>query len=144
MVANIRCREIMEDQLQSFTQDQAWQSLKAAAGKGVVPGFGQLANDLVESCITGSALTHRCMQYQSVRKQRPFASVKPTCLPTPFFFLPCNHLELLLSSGHAANGCGDCSGQAACATIFSRYWSTHTATATEGTSLAVQCPLCRI
>ena len=53
MVANIRCTEIMEDQLQSFTQDQAWQSLKAAAGKGVVPGFGQLANDLVESCITG-------------------------------------------------------------------------------------------
>lgn len=85
-MANIRCTEIMEDQLQSLTQDQAWQSLKVAAGKGVVPGFGRLANDLVESCITGLAQTHCCMQYRSALEQLPFASVQSACLPALFVY----------------------------------------------------------
>ena len=100
MVANIRCTEIMEDQLQSFTQDQAWQSLKAAAGKGVVPGFGRLANDLVESCITGLALTQCCMQHPSVGRQLPFATVKSACLPMLFFY----HCHVSIWSCHCPQG----------------------------------------
>ncbi|PNH08156.1 Protein ROOT HAIR DEFECTIVE 3 [Tetrabaena socialis] len=53
MVANVRCQEIMEDQLRSFAADQAWTSLQAASSCGVVEGFGALAHNLLDSCVRG-------------------------------------------------------------------------------------------
>ncbi|GIL45756.1 hypothetical protein Vafri_2910 [Volvox africanus] len=53
MVANIRCQEILEDQLRSFTEDQAWKSLQEASSSGIVEGFGKRAHDLMESCVLG-------------------------------------------------------------------------------------------
>lgn len=53
MVANIRCAEIMQAQLQAMQQDQAWLSLQAAAQKGIVPQFGTKVEALIDSCCTG-------------------------------------------------------------------------------------------
>ncbi len=102
----------MEDQLQSLTQDQAWQSLKVAAGKGVVPGFGRLANDLVESCITGLAQTHCCMQYRSALEQLPFASVQSACCS--FTAMSATETAAVSKKVNACcNGCGECTRRAA-------------------------------
>ncbi|KAK9834006.1 hypothetical protein WJX81_002422 [Elliptochloris bilobata] len=53
MVANIRCAELLEEQLRSLATDSAWTALAAAAAAGVVPEFGSRAAALLESCITG-------------------------------------------------------------------------------------------
>ena len=53
MVANIRCAEIMEEQLRSLAEDQAWASLRQEAEGGLVPTFGSRAGALLDSCITG-------------------------------------------------------------------------------------------
>lgn len=53
MVANIRCAEIAEDQLQAFLNDQAWITLQAEAANGVVPSFGARATALLHSCLAG-------------------------------------------------------------------------------------------
>ena len=53
MVANIRCTEIMEDQLRSLEEDQAWMGLRQDSEAGLVPNFGSRAGALLDSCITG-------------------------------------------------------------------------------------------
>ena len=55
MVANIRCTEIMEEQLRSLAEDQAWASLRQESEAGSVPRFGSRAGALLDSCITGAA-----------------------------------------------------------------------------------------
>ena len=53
MVANIRCAEIMEEQLRCLAEDQAWASLRQESEKGLVSSFGSRAGALLDSCITG-------------------------------------------------------------------------------------------
>ncbi|KAG2501180.1 hypothetical protein HYH03_000995 [Edaphochlamys debaryana] len=53
MVANIRCQEILEDQLRAFAADQAWVGLQQACGEGAVEGFGAQAASLMDSCVKG-------------------------------------------------------------------------------------------
>ncbi|GLC63350.1 hypothetical protein PLESTF_000026900 [Pleodorina starrii] len=53
MVANIRCQEILEDQLRAFEGDQAWGALREACSSGAVEGFGQRAHALMDSCVQG-------------------------------------------------------------------------------------------
>lgn len=55
MVANIRCGEILNDQLRALQEDQAWTSLTQAAQQHLVPDFGSQASNLLESCLTGVA-----------------------------------------------------------------------------------------
>lgn len=57
MVANIRCGEILNDQLRALQEDQAWTSLVENAQQHLVPNFGSQASDLLESCLTGMTLT---------------------------------------------------------------------------------------
>ena len=53
MVANIRCAEIMAEQLEAFSRDQAWRALAEEAGQDLVPGFGQRAGQLIDSAMAG-------------------------------------------------------------------------------------------
>lgn len=53
MVANIRCGEILNDQLRALQDDQAWTGLQQAAQTMLVPTFGSQASELVESCLSG-------------------------------------------------------------------------------------------
>mmetsp|Transcript_17254 Transcript_17254/g.51819 ORF Transcript_17254/g.51819 Transcript_17254/m.51819 type:complete len:843 (-) Transcript_17254:172-2700(-) len=54
MVANIRCSEIKDDQLQALEADQAWASLvEKACGGVLVPEFGATAANLLDSCMQG-------------------------------------------------------------------------------------------
>ena len=53
MVANIRCGEILNDQLRALQDDQAWTSLAQAAQSHLVPTFGSQASGLLESCLAG-------------------------------------------------------------------------------------------
>ncbi|EFJ52341.1 hypothetical protein VOLCADRAFT_79128 [Volvox carteri f. nagariensis] len=53
MVANIRCQEILEDQLKAFAEDQAWTMLQEASSCCVVEGFGRRAHSLIDSCVVG-------------------------------------------------------------------------------------------
>ncbi|KAK9824432.1 hypothetical protein WJX72_010204 [[Myrmecia] bisecta] len=53
MVANIRCAQIMEDQLAALAEDQAWLQLSATALAQLVPAFGATAAALISSCIAG-------------------------------------------------------------------------------------------
>jgi hypothetical protein len=53
MVANIRCAEIMKDQLQNFTQDQAWAVLQQESSDKLVRDFGTHAGHLLDSCLKG-------------------------------------------------------------------------------------------
>lgn len=53
MVANIRCGEILNDQLRALQEDQAWTSLVHNAQQHLIPDFGSQASDLLESCLTG-------------------------------------------------------------------------------------------
>lgn len=52
-MANIRCAEIMEDQLRSLEEDQAWMGLRQDSEAGLVPNFGSRAGALLDSCISG-------------------------------------------------------------------------------------------
>lgn len=54
MVANIRCAEIMEDQLRALGEDQAWLGLRQEAASGLVPDFGTRAAALLDSCLSGT------------------------------------------------------------------------------------------
>jgi hypothetical protein len=53
MVANIRCAEIMKDQLHNFTQDQAWAVLQQQSSSQLVRDFGAHAGRLLDSCLKG-------------------------------------------------------------------------------------------
>ncbi len=53
MVANIRCEELMQEQIAALENDQAWQGLRSAAEAGIVDGFGRQTSDLLQSCIQG-------------------------------------------------------------------------------------------
>lgn len=53
MVANIRCAELLEEQLRSLASDSAWTALADAAAAGIVPEFGARSAALLESCVTG-------------------------------------------------------------------------------------------
>ncbi len=53
MVANIRCAEIMSEQLDAFRYDGAWLALEAEASQDLAPAFGQRAADLMDSCLEG-------------------------------------------------------------------------------------------
>ncbi len=55
MVANIRCGEILNDQLRALQEDQAWTSLVEAAQQHLLPDFGVQASNLLESCLSGKA-----------------------------------------------------------------------------------------
>ena len=57
MVANIRCGEILNDQLRALQEDQAWTSLVESAQQHLVPTFGSQASDLLESCRSGMLRT---------------------------------------------------------------------------------------
>lgn len=56
MVANIRCTEIMEEQLRCLAEDQAWTGLRQESEGGLVPSFGSRAGALLDSCITGQSM----------------------------------------------------------------------------------------
>ncbi|KAL4858391.1 Protein ROOT HAIR DEFECTIVE 3 [Chlorella vulgaris] len=53
MVANIRCGELMAEQLAAFKADAAWHALAEEAGADLAPAFGQRAADLMDSCLEG-------------------------------------------------------------------------------------------
>lgn len=53
MVANIRCGEILNDQLRSLQEDQAWTSLVENAQQHLVSTFGSQASNLLGSCLAG-------------------------------------------------------------------------------------------
>eukprot|EP00879_Flechtneria_rotunda_P005764 GHRR01006065.1.p1 GENE.GHRR01006065.1~~GHRR01006065.1.p1 ORF type:complete len:797 (+),score=315.22 GHRR01006065.1:159-2549(+) len=53
MVANIRCSEIKQDQLRSFTSDQAWQALAQASNSQLIRDFGTRVAALLRSCSKG-------------------------------------------------------------------------------------------
>lgn len=53
MVANIRCGEILNDQLRALQEDQAWTSLVDSAQHHLVPSFGSQASNLLGSCLSG-------------------------------------------------------------------------------------------
>lgn len=53
MVANIRCGEILNDQLRALQEDQAWTSLVESAQQHLVPSFGAQASNLLGSCLSG-------------------------------------------------------------------------------------------
>lgn len=58
MVANIRCGEILNDQLISLQEDQAWTSLVENAQQHLVPTFGSQASNLLGSCLAGVLYTN--------------------------------------------------------------------------------------
>ena len=60
MVANIRCAEIMEEQLAAFRGDPAWAALAEEAGQDLAAGFGQRAADLMDSCLEGECCAALC------------------------------------------------------------------------------------
>lgn len=68
MVANIRCAEIMKDQLQNFTQDQAWAVLQQESSDKLVRDFGAHAGRLLDSCLKGWVLLPACLPALSVTK----------------------------------------------------------------------------
>ena len=53
-MANIRCSEIAADQLAALEADQAWCSLQQGAERGLLPGFGALVGDLLDSNLAGA------------------------------------------------------------------------------------------
>ncbi len=71
-MANIRCAEIMEDQLRALTADQAWEGLREGAAAGIVEGFGGRVEALFDSCIKGWVC---CTQTEW---KRPFQTVNHT------------------------------------------------------------------
>jgi len=60
MVANIRCAEIMEEQLRALGEDQAWLGIRQEAVNGLVPRFGERAAALLDSCLSGVPLCNPC------------------------------------------------------------------------------------
>lgn len=60
MVANIRCGEILNDQLRALQDDQAWTGLNQAAQTVLVPTFGSQASNLLESCLSGMSESLLC------------------------------------------------------------------------------------
>ena len=56
MVANIRCAEIAEEQLQAMLQDQAWLALRSEAASELVSDFGARTTALIHSCLAGPLL----------------------------------------------------------------------------------------
>lgn len=54
MVANIRCAELLEEQLKSLASDSAWTSLRDSADAGPAPEFGSRVAALLESCVSGT------------------------------------------------------------------------------------------
>lgn len=57
-MANIRCAEIMEDQLRALAEDQAWLGLRQEAATDLVPNFGTRAAALLDSCLSGAPRLH--------------------------------------------------------------------------------------
>lgn len=53
MVANTRCTQIMEDQLNGLKDDPSWQALSTEAQEGLVGDFGERAFGLIDSCFSG-------------------------------------------------------------------------------------------
>ena len=60
MVANIRCGEILNDQLRALQDAQAWPGLNQAAQTVLVPTFGSQASNLLESCLSGTCGLLEC------------------------------------------------------------------------------------
>lgn len=56
MVANIRCAELLEEQLKALASDSAWTTLSDAAAAGLVPEFGSRVAALLDSCISGTSI----------------------------------------------------------------------------------------
>jgi hypothetical protein len=84
MVANIRCTEIMEEQLRSLAEDQAWASLRQESEAGSVANFGDRAEALLDSCITGAAGAPR----SSVQADWESFIVR-LCIAAPYFSKDC-------------------------------------------------------
>ena len=74
MVANIRCGEILNDQLRALQEDQAWTSLVENSQQHLVPNFGRQASDLLESCLTGMTTTQVFLL--------AFTQIQQSALPT--------------------------------------------------------------
>ena len=72
MVANIRCTEIMEEQLRALEGDQAWVRLSREAQAGLVPGFGAQAAALLDSCLTGMHPLTTCTTAACTHARPPF------------------------------------------------------------------------
>lgn len=53
MVANIRCAELAEEQIEAFRRDTAWAALSEEASQDLATSFGQRAADLMDSCLEG-------------------------------------------------------------------------------------------
>jgi hypothetical protein len=53
MVANIRCAEIMKDQLAAFSRDQAWLAVRERSSAALVRDFGPTVGALLDSCLQG-------------------------------------------------------------------------------------------
>ena len=66
MVANIRCGEILNDQLHALQDDQAWSGLVQAAQSHLVPTFGSQASGLLESCLAGGLQLPLSPVYQAM------------------------------------------------------------------------------
>lgn len=79
MVANIRCAEIMEDQLRALGEDQAWLGMRQEAADGLVPRFGERAAALLDSCLSGVPLCNPCRT--SFRELAENPSVSPVTRP---------------------------------------------------------------
>lgn len=61
MVANIRCAEIADEQLEGFRRSPAWLALEVEAGQDLATSFGQRAADLMDSCLEGACSRVFCL-----------------------------------------------------------------------------------
>ena len=81
MVANIRCTEIMEEQLRSLAEDQAWASLRQESEAGSVPNFGSRAGG------PPGLMHHRCGSCLSQQWSTCLGILLASfCVAPPYYF----------------------------------------------------------
>ncbi|KAG0488450.1 hypothetical protein HPP92_007261 [Vanilla planifolia] len=52
MVATVRCEEIANEKISSFSNNEEWRHLEEAVQNGVVPGFGKKLSSILDDCLT--------------------------------------------------------------------------------------------
>ncbi|KAL0908031.1 hypothetical protein M5K25_022496 [Dendrobium thyrsiflorum] len=53
MVSIVRCQEIANEKIASFSNNEEWHHLEEAVQNGIVPGFGEKLNSILENCLIG-------------------------------------------------------------------------------------------
>ncbi|KAG0490154.1 hypothetical protein HPP92_007017 [Vanilla planifolia] len=52
MVATVRCEEIANEKISSFSNKEEWRHLEEAVQNGIVPGFGKKLSSMLDDCLT--------------------------------------------------------------------------------------------